>query len=170
MARFRKIHDIPPTIWTKESLVELAHIAHEGVSSRDEYNQFTLSFGDADYTESSIESAFESLGNKEVDSIDFKVMGWNENNEIENSLSVSMDSRVSQFQISSTDEIWFLGRVEQLNALFISQKPWYSFLSLKFPQIAGSVQGVSFVGALLLLGIQSWYFAAFLLIINFMFG
>jgi hypothetical protein len=165
MAEFRKIIDVPPTTWTKDSLYELSNIVLGGVNSNQNYDKFSLANGDAEYSSSSIEGAFDELGEKEVSSIKISVLGW-ENNQIINSVDISMAPTVSQLQFFSINENWFLGRIEQFNNLFQRQRPWYSFLNLKFPLIAGFVQGISFVGAIVLLGLQSWLFAFALFAIN----
>ncbi|WP_018916674.1 hypothetical protein [Vreelandella zhanjiangensis] len=142
MPEHRKIEKIPPTKWDKRNLVKLSELMKEGMNLRHDPDRFSISQGDVSYNGETLKEIIENNDIDEIESVECTIRSWNDRDEIDKGIRMSLRGRISDYQIHSIDGIWFKGKSTQLNEFFKCRQPWYSKLSSGFPAIVGSFQGV----------------------------
>jgi hypothetical protein len=136
IAEHRKIEELPPIRLYRKDLIALEKLLKSDTnwSSGD----FKIDIGHGYKTipiSTFIELPTEDFP-ESTDDVSLKIIGWNSEREIENGVSMRFYHNHANYQIHSLNEVWFEGKISQLNSFFKKRKPWYSWLNATMPIIA----------------------------------
>ena len=115
MKEYRKIIKVHAVSINRDGLYELERIIKDDVNYEiDSGNYFDITLGIEDHEIRA--KSFEELFNEELSGISnqlrVEIKGWNEGRDIDKSIHLTMHHNFIQYQISSTSESWFLGKIE----------------------------------------------------------
>ncbi len=149
MPEFRDQFDLPPVKLTKADVEDLAILLISGVPERPHSFEFTVSAGNATYRANSISELKAQNLPEQVTDLTYRVIGWTSDNTIDRGVSLNLHRTTSYCQVHSLDEVWFKGKISQVNDFFKKHTPWYAPLFANLAFLSGIVQAFSFVAAIL---------------------
>lgn len=129
LKEYRKYGNLNPVILYKEDLLELEEMSRKDTATRKEDFNISLTDNDTSYKFSSFEDLFCEKEISKINSITITVVGWSVDNKIEKHIYLNINPSSISYDISSTNEIWNLGKIAQINAFFKKRKLWYSFIT-----------------------------------------
>jgi hypothetical protein len=177
MPEFRKIIGTPPTVLRRHDIKRLAELLVADLPRRPKAFDFAVSSGDAQFRADSIEELLEQDLPDQIDSFTVNVRGWTEDNNIDRGISLNLRRTLGDYQIHSLDEVWFRGKIQQLNEFFKARRPWYASMRTFFPGLSGALYVSLFFAlvfllatkamllagiSLLALGLSVWSFRSYL--------
>lgn len=160
MPEFRKIIEPPAVKLDRNDVEQLAMLMTENIPQRPRSFEFALTFNDAQYSAETIEELFQQNIPATADSLSFTIRGWNDVNNIDRGITLSLRKTIGDYQIHSLDEVWFKGKIQQLNDFFNSKRPWYSVFRKYLPGIIGFSQGIVFLAIIFFMFSSSFILAA----------
>lgn len=122
---WRKIIDVHSVILYKDDLEELVSIISECDTDERIDVDIILTKDDRNYICSTFYELIENNKNIVTDQFSISSKTWTKENHINKGISLTMYHNYISYQIYSSDETWFLGKVEKLNKFFLKRKPWY---------------------------------------------
>ncbi|MCX7061381.1 MAG: hypothetical protein NTZ11_10875 [Gammaproteobacteria bacterium] len=143
MPEFRTIVKVPPLRLNKDSIEALAKLAVQGVPTRPKSCDFTLSVGDAQYGADSLEELWAQALPVQVESLSISVRGWTDDNRIDRGIWLTLRPTGGEYQVHSSDEVWFRGKLQQLSQFMQAHTPWYRPMVPAFSGISGA--GIAFL-------------------------
>ncbi len=141
MPEFRSLFDLPPSILNKADLFALASLLEDGVPISSHSIDYIATSGEASYKAKSITELLNQLPDT-VEEVDFRVTGWSDDRGIDRGVSVRLHSIVASCQIHSMDEVWYRGKIAQINRFFGSRAPWYAIFRPYMPVFSGMLQPI----------------------------
>lgn len=95
-----------------------------------------------------------------IEGLEFRVHGWNDNNNIDRGVTVSLGRTIASSQVHSLDEVWFKGKTQQIAEFFHARQPWYGTIHPKLAGIFGGLQGSALSALFYFLWTRQFLFAA----------
>jgi hypothetical protein len=144
MQEFRKIIKTPPVILTKKDLEDLEQILTQNLPPPPKVAPFNFSLfaGDAQFQATSIIDLFAHNLPDVVDGLEFIIRGWTTTASIDRGISLELRRTYGQYQIHSSDEVWFNGKIQQINQFLQSKQPWYGRTRSQIARVLGVLQGI----------------------------
>jgi hypothetical protein len=160
MPEFRKIVQVPPIILHVEDVRVLVELLLEGVPRRPRAIEFALASGDRTYQAETIDELLNQKLPNAVDSITIRVLGWTDDNSIDRGVTMDLRPTVSDYQIHSLDEVWFKGKIQQIDEFFRARRAWYGWFREAVPFVTGLLEAGLIGAVAFFLIIRSYIFAA----------
>lgn len=150
MPEYRSLFDLPPSVLSREDIVALAKLLEAGIPLNPHSVKYTAKTGEVSYRAKSINDLLSQLpGN--ADQLELRVTGWTDDNSIDRGVSISLHAKFASCQIHSIDEIWYRGKLSQIQEFFRARRPWYGGALPQIPLVSGALQT-----ALLLAAVYLW--------------
>ncbi|MFQ5756515.1 MAG: hypothetical protein ACE5H7_10535 [Acidiferrobacterales bacterium] len=126
---------------------------------RDRAFEFALSRGDFHYRADTVNDLLNQSLPREVDDLTFQARGWTDDNAIDRGIVMNLRPTVADYQIHAVDEVWYKGKIQQIDEFLRARRPWYGFFREAFPRVVGALQGATLVATTLFLFLDSFAFA-----------
>lgn len=129
MKEYRKYVNLNPVILYKEDLIDIEEILRKDTVSEKNDLNISLSYNDISYKFNSFEDLFCEKDILKINSISISVCGSSVDSNNEKHIYLDISPSSITFEIDSTNEIWYLGKIAQIKACFLKRKQWYSFIT-----------------------------------------
>ncbi len=139
MPEYRSLFDLPPSVLSRGDLLALAQLLEDGVPLNPHSVEYTAKKGEVSYQAKNIDELLNQLP-ADVDELELRVRGWAEDNAIDRGFSIRLHAIVSSCQIHSADEIWYRGKLAQINEFFSVRRPWYGSVRPYLAALSGISQ------------------------------
>jgi hypothetical protein len=140
MSEFRKIIQTPPVVFRRHDIEQLATLLVADLARPAQPFDFALTSGDARFRADTIEELLQRDLPEQIDSLAVTVRGWTADNNIDRGISINFHRTYGDYQIHSLDEVWFKGKIQQLNEFLKARRPWYASILPYFPFLNGALQ------------------------------
>ena len=129
-----KTLNFKPSILYKNDLIKLYSIISESdLIQESSFNYLQVKNGEHSIDFSSFDEFLKEVSNLDVNELTICFETRNKDYTQRNSIRFYLNKSYLSCDISSTNEIWFLGKIEQLNKFFQTKKRWYSsFFWIKY--------------------------------------
>jgi hypothetical protein len=125
MPHFRKLFDLPTARLSRADVRDLGRLISDGLVRKPFTDDFSLSYGDATYQDRSVDDLLCQDLPHSVDMLSFRVVGWTEDDKIDRHVTLQLSRTSASCEILSYDEVWFKGKIIQIEEFFAKHKPWY---------------------------------------------
>lgn len=129
MEEYRDIFVLPPTCLFRSDLIELQKLIKRDLRCKKIDFSVSTEINHRNVSSESVESLLQHELPRETKNMRIESRSWNEKNEIDAGLYVSMRSGHIHCQIHALSEIKFLGKKEQIEQFFRLHRPWYAILT-----------------------------------------
>lgn len=145
MDEYLKSVKLNPVILYKEDLYELEKIFREDTSIKKEDLEINFYNKDKLYTFNSFEDFFNNINLQKAKSISIKIFTMAPDSNSIKRISLRIYESLITYDINSTNQIWFLGKISQIKDFFKERQPWYSFITKYLVYICSLLFGFLFV-------------------------
>lgn len=149
MREFRKIFDLPALRLSRADIMDLANLVTEDMPTRRENSlepfDFSIGEGSSDYRCHSIDELLAQNFPNGVDKLSFSVEGWTDDGTIDREITISIYGHGGAYcQIHALNEVWFKGKIQQINEFFRKHRPWHGVFHKYIPFILGALGALLF--------------------------
>ena len=169
-----KLIEVHPVLFYKADMIELLQILTAGAPIQNINLSVQIGYEGLKQIFTSIDEVKAFSKEAPTNELSVTVLTRDDNQEINNSLSLTMYHNFVHYQISSNDEASYLGRIAQLTNFFRKRKPWYSIITRAMPVTADMLISPAFFLGILqlikgkfLLSFATFCFTAIMIIISF---
>ena len=143
MSEFRKLFKLPPVRLLKADVELLAKITTDGLNMKPDQNIFSISAGDVRHSAKSVDELDTLELPTLIDSMSITVHGWTEDNRIDRGISLNLHRTLANCQIHAEDEVWFQGKMKQIETFFRERRRWYGIGDKFLPGLFGSMYPIA---------------------------
>jgi len=159
MPEFRKLFDLPASNLSRSDVEALGRLICDGLPLVPKCFEFVFRAGDITYRAYSLAELLAQELPNSIDSLEFRVHGWNDDNNIDRGVAINLGRITASCQVHSLDEVWFKGKTQQLVEFFTTRRPWYGTIRPGFAGVLGAMQGMAFPACIYFLWNRQFLFA-----------
>lgn len=126
MPEFRENVEAPPTVLYVSDLEELQEMLIDGLRPHSNRLEVNANHRVTNYKADTLQKLLETNRPKQLNTIEFRVLGWTPANDIDRGITLRLSPFVSDFQIFARDETWFRGKKQQISDFLRSRRPWFA--------------------------------------------
>ena len=169
MREFRKIVDLPAARLYRADIEELAKIITDGLPEKRENSvlepfRFSLNDEVSSYRANSVDELLSLDLPDAAEGLSIEATGWTDNREIDRGIDINLNRNFANVQIHALDEVWFNGKIQQVNDFFRNHRPWYGPFHKYTPVIFGILQGTAFLALFVFVAAEKYLLAVFSII------
>jgi|GEM_PF-6057189 len=139
MSEFRRVFNIQPVVLYKDDLFELEDI----IKSDLQYEGVELTIRlDIDEDQTKTISSFRDINFSINNNLNGMRIEFINGNRPYNAIYLSFREKGADFQIASSNQTWYFGKISQLNQFFKKKRPWYYLITKNMPIIAGILPAI----------------------------